>query len=351
MRLVGATSYYIAFIVALLPGTALVLILYGFGAVSAILLSASFTAVAFLLFQFTLYKLVYLRLKRINNNLLEKIDASKLKKKLDSLKGLELEKLEHAVTRLIKENTDEIAGLRELEQYRKEFLGDVAHELRSPIFAIQGYLHTLIEGAKDDPEVAERFMTKATASVDHLAKLVEDLVTITRIESGEIKLTLTQFNLGQLIEEVISLQEGEAKKKRISLVFRDESTSRCIVRADRSKIQQVIVNLISNSIKYGRDGGRTTVHLRNTANNAEVQVADNGIGIDKDHLHRIFERFYRIDKSRAKGEGSSVSSGIGLAIVKHILEAHKVKIDVTSQADIGSIFGFSLPCKSEAVSN
>ena len=297
------------------------------------------TVIVFIICLLGISKTLYSRIKNINGEIIGSIQNTAFKDKMKSHSADELDKLNSYVKKLIQEKTIEIDNLKELERMRKEFLGDVAHELRSPIFNVQGYIHTLMEGAMEDEEVRNRFLEKAAKHVDHLSILVEDLVTISRIEAGEIKLELSDFDIKELIQDVIELLDLSAKQKSISLMTKYEDEPPVIVRADLQKIRQVLINLVNNSIKYGKEGGMTSIDLLEAQNIVTVEVADNGEGIGKEHLPRIFERFYRVDKARVRTESST---GLGLAIVKHFVEAHKQKILVTSREGIGSIFSFTL---------
>jgi len=297
------------------------------------------TALSFGICYFGIRKILYSQIEDINKEIIGSIQNTVFKNKMQSRGTNELDKLSTYVKRLIQEKTIEIDNLKELERMRKEFLGDVAHELRSPIFNVQGYIHTLMEGAMEDEEVRSRFLSKAAKHVDHLGILVEDLVTISRIEAGEIKLELEDFNIKELIHEVIELLDLTAKQKSIILSPKYPDEQELMVSADLQKIRQVLINLLNNSIKYGRDGGLTTINLLETQNEVTIEIADNGEGIAEKHLPRIFERFYRVDKARVRSEPST---GLGLAIVKHFVEAHKQKIWVTSREGIGSIFSFTL---------
>lgn len=254
-------------------------------------------------------------------------------------RGNSLDRLSFVMQRLIREKTSEIDNLKELERLRKEFLGNVAHELRSPLFNIQGYIHTLLEGAMEDEEVSKRFLDKAAKNVDHLSALVEDLVTISKIEAGELKMEFTNFNIIELVQEVIEILDLSAKQKNITLQPKYTVESPCMVNADRAKIRQVLINLVGNSIKYGRENGRTNINVLDMKGDVTIEVADNGEGIAEEHLSRIFERFYRVDKSRARNQRGT---GLGLAIAKHFIEAHKQKILVSSHEGVGSIFSFNL---------
>ncbi|MDQ3072920.1 MAG: cell wall metabolism sensor histidine kinase WalK [Bacteroidota bacterium] len=267
-------------------------------------------------------------------------ESLKQRKKIDRGTTPGITRLELAVQQLVQEKTSEIDHLKELERYRKEFLGDVAHELRSPIFNIVGYVDTLLDGAWKDPDVNVKFLTKAANNVDHLRTLVEDLVTISRIETGDLQLIKTNFDLLVLVEEVTGLLEFQAKDKKIGILIKTDS-NHITVNADRQKVKQILTNLIGNSIKYGRDGGQTVVNLRGTVSHQRttIEISDNGEGIAEEDLPRIFERFYRADKARSRKQPST---GLGLAIVKHFIEAHQQQIWVTSREGIGSIFSFTL---------
>ncbi|MFT6850595.1 MAG: two-component system phosphate regulon sensor histidine kinase PhoR [Sphingobacteriales bacterium] len=233
----------------------------------------------------------------------------------------------------------EIKKLHEMEQFRKDFLGNVSHELKTPIFNIQGYLHTLIDGAMEDPELTMHFLTKAAKSADRLENLVEDLLNISQLESGTLKLQKETFDIHHLIKEVFNQHELMATEKEIVLEFKDGCDMIFMVEADKDKIGVVLANLILNSIKYGREKGRTDVGLYDMDDLIFVEVTDNGIGVEKQHVARLFERFYRIDKGRSRQDGGT---GLGLAIVKHIIDAHEQTINVRSKPNSGSSFGFTL---------
>jgi two-component system, OmpR family, phosphate regulon sensor histidine kinase PhoR len=303
-----------------------------------ILLIATVAASALVTSKIIFERAVFTRIAQVTGEISQAVKNPGFRDRIESNSSNELEVLESAVRRLIREKTIEIDNLKELERMRKEFLGDVAHELRSPVFNIQGYIHTLIEGAMDDEQVSRKFLDKAARHVDHLTTLVEDLVTISRIEAGEVILELTHFDIKELIGEVIELQDLAARQKNIALEGKFDNSA-VMVRADRQKIRQVLINLVSNSIKYGREGGHTSIKTMEAPGTVTVEVHDNGEGIPSEHLARIFERFYRVDKSRAR---THQSTGLGLAIVKHFIEAHKQKIFVTSHEGVGSIFSFTL---------
>lgn len=251
----------------------------------------------------------------------------------------DLKALEKCIHHLINEKSGEIERLKELEQYRRQFLGNVAHELRTPIFSIQGYIHTLKDGALYDENVNYNFINKAAKNADHLTNLIEDLMTISRIESGKHALERTNFDITALIRETFESLEWMAEERDIKMEIRPSGSGNFLVNADKEMIRQVLENLITNSIKYGRKGGQTIVKLYDTEKLIKTDVTDNGEGIAKEDMQRIFERFYRVDKSRSKKQGGS---GLGLAIVKHFIEAHGRKIHVNSSPGIGSTFSFNL---------
>ena len=233
----------------------------------------------------------------------------------------------------------EIEQLKQNETFRKEFLGNVSHELKTPIFNIQGYINTLLDGAMEDPEVNLHFLTNAARSTDRLAALVEDLESISQLESGYLTMEMEIFDVHDVIKDVFDSMEFMAREKGISFGFKMGSDFPFIVEADKSRIRQVVVNLISNSIKYGNLNGHTIVGLYDMDENILVEITDDGIGVNPEHLPRLFERFYRVDRSRSRVEGGT---GLGLAIVKHIIEAHNQSINVRSSIGIGTTFGFTL---------
>ncbi len=247
------------------------------------------------------------------------------------------------IIRLVREleNIDkaEIVHLKELEAYRKDFLGNVSHELKTPIFTIQGYVHTLLEGGIDDRDIDILYLQKASKSIDRLISIVDDLESISRLEAGELILDQRTFDIGELITEVIDSLEMRAEEFQMTLYFNAENTKQVYVYADKDRIRQVLVNLLVNSIKYGRKGGQTIVSVDEHNRYCTIDVRDNGIGIEKQHLGRLFERFYRVDKSRSREMGGT---GLGLAIVKHIIEAHRQKISVDSALGEGTTFTFTL---------
>ncbi|MFD1142482.1 sensor histidine kinase [Larkinella insperata] len=233
----------------------------------------------------------------------------------------------------------EIEELRRLEQFRREFLADVSHELKTPVFAAQGFIHTLIDGAVDDEKVRDKFLSKAAKSLDGLDALVKDLVALSQLETGEVKMNFETVDLYQVTLEVFEQLENTADARQTSLKIKADPPGAVLVKADAQRITQVMTNLIENAIKYGNEGGKVQVSFEEERKHYAVLIRDNGPGIPPEHLNRIFERFYRVDKSRSKERGGT---GLGLAIVKHILNAHKSKITVMSKLDKGTSFSFKL---------
>ncbi len=236
-------------------------------------------------------------------------------------------------------NREEVDRLKKLEVFRREFIGNLAHELKTPIFNIQGYVLTLLEGGLDDATINRDYLLRTENSIERMIALVEDLDMISKLETGVIELKLEKFDIVQLSKDTIKSLELLAKEKNIRIYLKDESEKNCWVLADKERIAQVLTNLLVNTIKYGKENGETCIGFYDLDENVLVEVQDNGIGISKEHLPRIFERFYRADKSRSRTGGGT---GLGLSIVKHIMEAHQQSISVDSQADKGTTFTFTL---------
>lgn len=251
----------------------------------------------------------------------------------------EIAELEKSASRWIAERGEEIEQLKKHETYRKEFLGNVSHELKTPIFNIQGYISTLLDGGLDDPKVNRSFLSKAEKSVERMITIVDDLQSISQLERGVLELNEEDFDVVALAKDVLESLEMRAKEKNISFEIFNDVTQPLVVTADKFRIRQVLVNLVMNSVRYGKDGGLTQLRVNDIGDKVVVEVTDNGIGIASEHQSRIFERFYRADKSRSRELGGT---GLGLAIVKHIIEAHNQKINVLSTEGAGSVFSFTL---------
>ncbi|GAB4295769.1 MAG: ATP-binding protein [Marinilabiliales bacterium] len=238
-----------------------------------------------------------------------------------------------------KKQANEIERLKEIENYRKEFLGNVSHELKTPVFNIQGYVLTLLDGGLYDESINKKYLQRAEKSINRLISIIDDLETISYLEHGRLNINFEAFDLCALIDEVLENYDDKARKKSISLINEVKQKRSVMVRGERSRIYQVFGNLVSNAINYGKEGGHVIIRSYDMDKHILIEVEDNGIGIPKDSLSRIFERFYRVDKSRSREQGGT---GLGLAIVKHILDAHGQKINVKSEYGKGTSFTFTL---------
>ena len=246
--------------------------------------------------------------------------------------------MQREVTDWMKNRATEIEGLKRMETYRREFVGNVSHELKTPTFNIQGYLSTLLDGGLEDPSINRNYLLRAEKSVERMINIIDDLEAISRLEAGEMALEKEVFDIVALTQDMLDAQDMKAQERRIRLKLK-ENYKPIFVYADKDRIRQVITNLVVNSIKYGREGGETEARFFDMDDHILVEISDNGIGIAREHLPRLFERFYRVDKGRSREQGGT---GLGLAIVKHILEAHGQSINVRSSEGIGSTFSFAM---------
>nr|WP_299168221.1 ATP-binding protein [uncultured Allomuricauda sp.] len=293
-------------------------------------------AVSFTILQIRVERFIYRRVKKIYD------DVSLLESSSFSSKPVttDMKTLTQEIEKFAEDRKIEIDTLKIREEYRKDFLGNVSHELKTPLFTVQGYILTLLDGAMNDKKIREKYLERANKGVERLIYIVKDLDLITKLEVGGLKLEREEFDIIEFIQNVFDLLEMKAAKKEISLTFDMEYKDPIYVNADREKIQQVVSNLLVNSIKYGHPNGTTEVSVENLIKNKVIiRVTDNGEGIPKEHIPRLFERFYRVDQSGSRAEGGS---GLGLSIVKHIMEAHDEKIYVESEEDVGSEFSFTL---------
>ncbi|MEN9521878.1 MAG: hypothetical protein RL065_255 [Bacteroidota bacterium] len=308
--------------------------------------SASITIVitsficSYFIYLYLVEQFIYRRIKLIYKS----IHSLKLGKDLKDALGEKISDdplgdVENEVANWAIEKKDELEDLQKLEKFRREFLANLSHEFKTPLFSIQGYLHTLIDGAIDDKNVNKKFLEKSANSVERLVSLVSDLEEISKLEKGEIKIVYEEFDVNNLAEDVMDELEEKSKRNGIKFSVKKGTDKKWMVNADKEKIRQVITNLIDNSIKYGKQGGETVVSFYDMDENILIEITDNGIGVNEEHLPRLFERFYRVDKSRSRDAGGT---GLGLAIVKHIIEAHHQVINVRSTLNIGSTFGFTL---------
>jgi len=233
----------------------------------------------------------------------------------------------------------ELDQQKHLEKYRKEYIGNVSHELKTPVFNIQGYLQTLLDGGLEDSSINKVFLKKALKNTQRLQSIIDDLNIVYKLESGQESLELSHINIRELIEEVFEENASLATSRNIKLKFKKGTDQDYIVEADKEYLHIVLTNLINNSIKYGKEGGFTKLSLYDIEPEILIEVSDNGIGIPDEHLKHVFDRFYRVDKSRSREQGGS---GLGLSIVKHIVESHGQKLHVRSKEGFGTTFGFTL---------
>ncbi len=299
---------------------------------------------SFIVFYYLLEKYIYSKIKLIYK-LIHNLKLGKdLKDALgEYVSGDPINDVEHEVKEWAREKKKEIDLLKKQEQFRREFLSNVSHEFKTPLFAIQGYVETACDCLHDDPESAKKFLNKAGKNVERLSYLINDLDSISKLETGEIPINYDNFDFVLLAREIMDSMEDKARAKGIVLSFKEKYTTPALVHADREKIRQVMINLIQNSLKYGKENGSTAIKIFELHDQYLIEVTDDGIGIDEKHLPRLFERFYRVDSHRAREVGGT---GLGLAIVKHILEAHQQIISVRSTLGIGTTFAFTLEKKS-----
>ena len=300
------------------------------------ILSVLIFLTSFFIIQSRIETFIYLKIKNLYKelNLLDSISLSKSNVTTD------MNSLMKNINEFSRDKKLEIETLKIREEFRKEFMGNVAHELKTPIFTIQGYIENLIDGAISDEDVRDKFLNRAKISVERLIYIIKDLDMITKFESGTLNLELDSFDINELVQDVYEQLEIQAQKKEIKLIFNKNYPESIYVNGDKDKIEQVVTNLVINSIKYGTDKGTTEVSFESLTNDKLiVRITDNGDGILKEHLSRLFERFYRVDQSGSRKEGGS---GLGLSIVKHIIDAHNENIYIESELGIGSEFSFTL---------
>lgn len=317
----------------------LLVTLYFFGELNYYLVFGFSSAIfifSFFVLQYRVERFIYRRVKKIYDDV-SLLDSSTFRSQPITT---DMATLTKEVKKFATDKKLEIETLKVREEYRREFLGNISHELKTPLFTVQGYISTLIDGAANDKVLRKKYLERAEKGVERLIYIVKDLDLITKLETGDLNLEYTIFDIVEVIKNVFELLEMGAANKRITLTFDSKYSNPIFVKADKDKIQQVVTNLIMNSIRYGRNGGTTEVSIESFVNKKVIiRITDNGEGVQKQHIPRLFERFYRIDKSGARSEGGS---GLGLAIVKHIIEAHREKIYVESQFGMGSEFSFTL---------
>ena len=297
--------------------------------------------VSYYLYLYTLQNFIYRKIKLIYKFIYQ-TKASKreefFNKNILPLKTIE--EVSEDVEKWASQKKEELDMLRRNEEFRKEFLLNLSHELKTPIFAVQGYIHTLLDGALEDPNVNKIFLKNATKNIDRLCRLIDDLDEISKLESGEMTINGENFIIQDLIRDVFDTLSLKANTKGIKFSVKKGCEAPIHVLADKEKVRQVLINLVDNSIKYGRPDGHTVASIYIMDDKRVlIEISDDGIGIAEEHLPRVFERFYRTDRARSRDIGGT---GLGLAIVKHIVEAHGQTINIRSKPEIGSTFGFTL---------
>lgn len=329
------TAFYIGVVIA-----AALMIIFSFelelNLLAIVVLVTLGFAISFLIIQFRAQKYIYKRLKTIYDQVAFLEESRFPEKKITT----DMATLEKEVQAFSARKKLELDTLKINEEYRKEFMGNVAHELKTPLFTVQGYVLTLLDGAINDKNVRNKYLQRADKAVERLIYLVNDLDMISKLEAGDLNLDYTYFDIIEVIKNTFDLLDMKATKKNVTLTFDITYTAPIIVNADEDKIQQLITNLIENSIKYGKQKGTTEVSVQDLVENKVlVRITDNGEGIEEEQIPRLFERFYRVDKTGNRKVGGS---GLGLSIVKHIIEAHEEKIYVESEFGVGSEFSFTL---------
>ena len=291
---------------------------------------------SFFIIQYRVEHFIYKRIKKIYDDLTLLESNSFRKEQITT----DMVTLRQEIERYAKDKKLEIEEFKIREEYRKEFIGNVSHELKTPLFTVQGYISTLIDNPVIDEEIKNKYLERANKGVERLIYIIKDLDMITKLEAGDLSLEIEHFDIIELIRNVFELLEMKAAKKKITLTFDIDYKNPILVNGDRERIQQVLSNLIVNSLKYGNLKGTTEISIEELIKNKIiVRITDNGEGIEQEHITRLFERFYRVDKSGSRKEGGS---GLGLSIVKHIIEAHNEQIYIESELGIGSEFSFTL---------
>jgi two-component system phosphate regulon sensor histidine kinase PhoR len=329
-----STSYITAFSSGFLA--ILLRVFHEFSLSIILVFAVSIATFSFFVIQYRVERFIYRRVKKIYDDV-SLLESTSFRSQPITT---DMETLTKQVKKFATDKKLEIETLKVREEYRREFLGNISHELKTPLFTVQGYLSTLLDGAIDDKKIRKKYLERAEKGVERLVYIVEDLDMISKLEMGDVNLELSKFNIVNLVQSVFDLLEMVADKKNIILMFDIKYNKAINVFADQEKIQQVLSNLIVNSIKYGKENGTTEVTIEDLVDDKIiVRIRDNGEGIEKQNIPRLFERFFRVDKSGARSVGGS---GLGLSIVKHIIEAHGEKIYVESEFGKGSEFSFTL---------
>ncbi len=336
-------ALFLALWLSVMVGVCVGLVEYSFHKIYNLWVPALITVftffITFFLFQYSVERFIYRKIKLIYKT----IHHLKLKKgqkptTVDITTDI-ISEVNKDVEAWAKDQKEEIEYLKNLENYRREFLGNVSHELKTPIFNIQGYIMTLLEGGLEDDKVNRIYLERAEKSVERMVHIVEDLEIITQFESGQLILHKEKFDIVELARDIMTGMQYSAEKNDVRLLFKDSNDKPIYVKADREAIQKVLSNLIINSIKYSKPHGETKISFYDMDENILIEISDNGIGVAQEHIPRLFERFYRVDRSRSREIGGT---GLGLSIVKHIIEAHNQTINVRSTLGIGTTFGFTL---------
>ncbi|HSM47645.1 MAG TPA: ATP-binding protein [Draconibacterium sp.] len=315
------------------------LLITGFSFLFMVIGLILFFLLAFYIIQFAIHRFILEKIRPIYK-IIDFVPRKQTEEKLKFAPGfVELSEVEQDVENWAQNQRQEIERLKELERYRKDFVGNVSHELKTPIFNIQGYILTLLEGGLEDPTINKLYLTRTEKSIDRMISIVEDLESINKLETGELKPQFSVFDIVKIVEDVIEMEQRLSKERKIWLTITDKPDKPLMVKADRKRIIEVMTNLVVNAIKYGKKNGFVKVGFYDFDDKIVVEVSDNGIGIDKKDLPRVFERFYRVDKSRSREQGGT---GLGLSIVKHIIEAHNQSINVQSVLNEGTTFTFTL---------
>ncbi|KAB2813697.1 sensor histidine kinase [Phaeocystidibacter luteus] len=317
-------------------GTAILSIEFNY--VLALALLIGVTSLTFIFVRFVIQQFIYAKVKLIYKNIHELKLGSDEEEDLIA-RTSDLRMVEREVSEWAEERNTEIRELKEREAFRREFIGNVSHELKTPIFNIQGYILTLLDGALDDPKINKKYLNRANRSVDRMIALVQDMDVLNKLESGVMDVRKQQFDVLKTIRDVFEMLEDKAEEKSIKLKLKKDYDRPMKVEGDPHRIEQVLANLVVNAVKYGKEKGYVEVGIFDMDDKFLIEVADNGMGIPETDIPRIFERFYRVDKSRSRDVGGS---GLGLAIVKHIVDAHKQTINVRSTSGVGSTFSFTL---------
>ena len=333
-RFAFITALQITFFATLLVGI-LTYFFHQFSLLFCFIFAILVALISFILLTIKVQLFIFRKVKKIYDDF-SFLESSTI---INKSSATDLNIISREVSKFASDKKLEIEALKVREEYRREFLGNISHELKTPLFTVQGYVSTLLDGGYKDKTIRKKYLARALNGVDRLIHIVEDLDTISKLEISDEPINMVPFDIVPLIQNVIDLLEMKANKKDILMTFDDKYTKPIFVLGNYEKIQQVVTNIIENSIKYGKSGGSTEIGFEEVNNRIQIDIRDNGEGIDAKHIPRLFERFFRVDKSGSRNVGGS---GLGLAIVKHIIEAHNEKIIIESELGKGSQFSFTL---------